>query len=400
MIIREKYLSQIRPFYDQDLIKVITGIRRSGKSILLTQIIDELKNNKIEDSQIISINFEYEDYSFIKNDMDLHNYITEKMTNNEKYYLFFDEIQNVSNWEKAINSFKASKNVSIFITGSNSDLLSGELATHLAGRYVSFKVFPFTLQEICELKEITDRKEIEKVFNDYLIWGGLPQRFVMTDEYQTRVYLSDVYDSIVSKDIIRRFNIKDLDLLNRIVEYIVTTPSQNFSADSLSNFFLNQDNRDVSKITLYNYLEYMTKAMLINKVERFDVRGKRILNGKYKYYLTDLGLGHIKNFGKRPQMGAYLENVVYNELIFRGYDVYIGNLENAEIDFIATKFNEKIYIQVAYILADNTVIDREFGAYKGIDDNYPKYVLSMDTFDFSQNGIIHKNVIDWLLEKN
>ena len=400
MIIREKYLSQIRPFYDQDLIKVITGIRRSGKSILLTQIIDELKNNKIEDSQIISINFEYEDYSFIKNDMDLHNYITEKMTNNEKYYLFFDEIQNVSNWEKAINSFKASKNVSIFITGSNSDLLSGELATYLAGRYVSFKVFPFTLQEICELKEITDRKEIEKVFNDYLIWGGLPQRFVMTDEYQTRVYLSDVYDSIVSKDIIRRFNIKDLDLLNRIVEYIVTTPSQNFSADSLSNFFLNQDNRDVSKITLYNYLEYMTKAMLINKVERFDVRGKRILNGKYKYYLTDLGLGHIKNFGKRPQMGAYLENVVYNELIFRGYDVYIGNLENAEIDFIATKFNEKIYIQVAYILADNTVIDREFGAYKGIDDNYPKYVLSMDTFDFSQNGIIHKNVIDWLLEKN
>ena len=266
MIIREKYLSQIRPFYDQDLIKVITGIRRCGKSILLTQIIDELKHNNIKDSQIIFINFEYEEFSFIKDDMDLHNYITKKMTTKEKYYLFFDEIQNVNNWEKAINSFKASRNVSIFITGSNSDLLSGELATHLTGRYVSFKVFPFTLLEICELKGVTDKNEIENIFNDYLLWGGLPQRFMMTDEHQLRVYLSDLYDSIVIKDIVRRFNIKDLDLLNRIVEYIVTTPSQNFSADNLSNFFLNKDNREVSKITLYNYLEYMSKAMLINKV--------------------------------------------------------------------------------------------------------------------------------------
>lgn len=399
MIIREKYLSKIRPFYDQDLIKVIMGIRRCGKSILLQQIIEEIKNKKIPESQIIYINFEYEDYSFIKNDIDLHEYISKKITTSDKYYLFFDEIQNVKQWEKAINSFKASKNVSIFITGSNSDLLSGELATHIAGRYVSFKIYPFTLQEVCELKNITDKSEIEKIFNEYIIWGGLPQRFVMTDEYQTRVYLSDIYNSIVVKDIVERFNIKDLDLLNRIIEYIVTTPSQNFSADNLSNYFLNNDNREVSKVTIYNYLEYMTKAMLINKAERFDVRGKRILNGKYKYYLTDLGIGHIKNIGKRPQMGAYLENIVYNELICRGYDVYVGNSENAEIDFIATRFNEKIYIQVAYILADEKVVEREFGAYKGIEDNYPKYVLTMDKFDFSQDGIIHKNVVDWLLEK-
>lgn len=398
MIIREKYLSQIRPFYDKDLIKVITGIRRCGKSVLLQQIVEEIKNNNIPESQIIYINFEFEDYSFIKNDLDLHEYIIKKITTKDKYYLFFDEIQNIINWEKAINSFKASQNVSIFITGSNSDLLSGELATYLAGRYVSFKVYPFTFKEVCELKNITDQKEIEKAFNEYIIWGGLPQRFVMTDEYQTRVYLSDIYESIVSKDIVRRFNIKDLDLLNRIIEYIVTTPSQNFSADSLSNYFLNSDNREVSKVTIYNYLEYMSKAMLINKADRFDIRGKRILNGKYKYYLTDLGIGHIKNIGKRPQMGAYLENVVYNELLFRGYDIYVGNSENAEIDFIATKFNEKIYIQVAYILADENVIEREFGAYNGIADNYPKYVLTMDNFDFSQNGIIHKNVIDWLLE--
>ena len=399
MIIREIYLSKIRPFYDQDLIKVIMGIRRCGKSVLLLQIIDELKEKGIEEKQIIYINFENEDYSFIKNDIDLHNYIKEKITNKEKYYLFFDEIQNVKDWEKAINSFKTSKNVSIFITGSNSDLLSGELATHLAGRYVSFKIYPLTFSEVCELKNIKEKKDIEEAFDDYITWGGMPQRFMLTDEMQTKTYLSDVYDSIVVKDIITRFGIKDLDLFNRIVEYIVTTPSQNFSAESLSNYFANKDNREVSKVTLYNYLEYMTKAMLINKADRYDIRGKRILNGKYKYYLTDLGLGQVKNIGKRQQLGAYLENIVYNELISRGYDVKIGNLERAEIDFIATRFKEKIYIQVAYILADDNVIDREFGAYKGIEDNYPKYVLTMDKHDFSQEGIIHKNVIDWLLEK-
>ena len=399
MIIREIYLSKIRPFYDQDLIKVIMGIRRCGKSVLLLQIIDELKEKGIEEKQIIYINFENEDYSFIKNDIDLHNYIKEKITNKEKYYLFFDEIQNVKDWEKAINSFKASKNVSIFITGSNSDLLSGELATHLAGRYVSFKIYPLTFSEVCELKNIKEKEDIEEAFDDYITWGGMPQRFMLTDEMQTKTYLSDVYDSIVVKDIITRFGIKDLDLFNRIVEYIVTTPSQNFSAESLSNYFANKDNREVSKVTLYNYLEYMTKAMLINKADRYDIRGKRILNGKYKYYLTDLGLGQVKNIGKRQQLGAYLENIVYNELISRGYDVKIGNLEKAEIDFIATRFKEKIYIQVAYILTDDTVIDREFGAYKGIEDNYPKYVLTMDKHDFSQEGIIHKNVIDWLLEK-
>lgn len=398
MIIREKYLSKIRPFYDQDLIKVIIGIRRCGKSIILLQIMDELKNNGISESQIIYINFENEDYSFIENDKDLHTYIKDKIKNEEKYYLFFDEIQNIKKWEKAINSFKATKNVSIFITGSNSDLLSGELATHISGRYVSFKVFPFTFKEVCELKGIKDKKDLEEQFEDYITWGGMPQRFVLTDEMQTKTYLSDLYDSIVVKDIIKRFNIKDLDLLNRIAEYIVTTPSQNFSAESLSNYFLGKNEREVSKVTLYNYLEYMSKAFLINKADRYDVRGKRILNGKYKYYLTDLGLGQVKNTGKRPQLGAYLENIVYNELLSRGYEVKIGNLENAEVDFIATRFNEKIYIQVAYILADEKTEEREFGAFKGIDDNYPKYVLTMDKHDFSRDGIIHKNVIDWLVE--
>ncbi len=401
MIIREKYLSKIRPFYNVDLIKVITGIRRCGKSVILTQIMDELKDKSIKEEQIIYINFELKNYSNIKNDDDLYVYIKEKINKDIKYYLFFDEIQNVLYWEKAINSFKAEykDKVSIFITGSNSDLLSGELATHLAGRYVSFKVFPFTFKEVCELKDKknNDIYELEKDFNEYIKWGGLPQRFILTSEEQIKTYLMDVYDSIVVKDIIDRFGIKDLDLFNRIVEYIVTTPSQIFSAENLVKYFM-ADDRGVTKNTLYNYLEYMVLAMLINKAERYDIRGKRILNGKYKYYLTDLGLGQVMNTNKRPQMGAYLENIVYNELLSRGYDVKVGSLENSEIDFIATRFDEKIYIQVTFILADESIIKREFGAFASIDDNYPKYVISTDKFNMSQNGIIHMNIIDWLLK--
>ena len=403
MIIREKYLCKIRPFYEQDLIKVITGIRRCGKSTILTQIINELKNNNILEEQIIYLNFESKIYSDIKNDDDLYLFVKNKMKKKIKYYLFFDEIQNISNWEKAVNSFKTDfrDNVSIFITGSNSDLLSGELATHLAGRYVSFNVLPFMFSEVCELKGIInkDKYELVKYFDDYIIFGGLPQRFALTDEEQCRTYLTDIYNSIVMKDIVERFSIKDIDLFNRIVEYIVTTPSQTFSAENLIKYFNTNDDRGLTKNTLYNYLEYMSKAMLINKVSRYDVRGKRILNGKYKYYLTDLGIGQVMNISKRPQMGAYLENIVYNELISRGYDVKIGLLEKGEIDFIATKNGKIEYYQVCYILSDDNVIKREFGAYKNIKDNYPKYVISEDTIDMSQDGIIHKNIIDWLLNR-
>ena len=333
MIIREKYLSKIRPFYNVDLIKVITGIRRCGKSVILTQIMDELKTTGIKEEQIIYINFELKKYSNIKNDDDLYLYIKEMLNKDIKYYLFFDEIQNILYWEKTINSFKAEykDKVSIFITGSNSDLLSGELATHLAGRYVSFRIFPFTFKEVCKLKGKEDKGifELEKDFYDYIKWGGLPQRFVLTSEEEIKTYLMDVYNSIVIKDIIDRFGIKDLDLFNRIVEYIVTTPAQIFSAENLVKYFMS-DGRSVTKNTVYNYLEYMVLAMLISKAERYDIRGKRILNGKYKYYLTDLGLGQVMNTNKKPQMGAYLENIVYNELLSRGYDVKIGGLDNTK----------------------------------------------------------------------
>ena len=398
MIIRERYLKQIRPFYNQDLIKVLIGIRRSGKSVILTQIIDELKKKETDDEHIIYMNFEDFDYEEYNNNKKLNNYIKKKIKDDKKYYIFFDEIQNVDSWEKVVNSFRATKNTSIFITGSNSDLLSSDLATHISGRYVSFKITPFTFSEVCELLNITDKNDLDEIFNDYIKWGGMPQRFMQSDDASKKTYLSDIYDSIVIKDIVKRFNIKDIDLLNRIVTYILTTPSQTFSPESLKKYF-ESESRGVSLETLYNYLDYIVRANLISKAERYDIRGKRILTGKYKYYLTDLGFTNILSDGKKEQLGAYLENIVYNELIARGYNVNIGNLENGEIDFIATRFEEKIYIQVAYILTDESVVKREFDAYKKIEDNYPKYVISMDKFDFSQNGIIHKNIIDWLLEK-
>ena len=316
MLKRELYLSKIRPFYESDLIKVVVGIRRAGKSTIMMQIIDELQNMKIPKEQIIYINLEYKEYSFIKNDDDLYNYIKSLIKNDLKYYIFLDEIQNVDKWEKTVNSYRAKEKYSIFITGSNSDLLSGELATHIAGRYVSFKVYPFTFSEVCELKNIKDKNkyELKEYLDDYIKWGGLPQRFEFDYEMQIKTYLIDVYDSIIVKDIIERFEIKDLDLFNRIVEYIVATPSETFSAETLVNYFLGKEERKVAKNTLYNYLEYMVKGNLINKCERYDIRGKRILSGKYKYYLTDLGLGMIKSINRKPQMGAYLENIVYNEL--------------------------------------------------------------------------------------
>lgn len=398
MIIRERYLKEIRPFYDQELIKVLIGIRRSGKSVILAQIMDELRHNDIDDDHIIYINFEDFDFEEYTDPKKLHTYVKEKIIDKKKYYILFDEIQNVNTWEKVINSLRATQNTSIFITGSNSDLLSSDLATHIAGRYVSFKITPFTFKEVCELLNITDKKDIETEFFNYIKWGGLPQRFMQTDDISKKTYLNDIYDSIIIKDVVQRFNVKNIDLLNRIATYLITTPSQTFSPESLKKYF-ESTSRGVSLETLYNYLNYFERANLISKADRYDIRGKRILTGKYKYYLTDLGFTNILSEGKKAQIGAYLENIIYNELISRGYKVNIGSLDNGEIDFIATRFEEKIYIQVTYLLDNENVVEREFGAYNKIQDNYPKYVLSMDKFDFSQNGIIHKNIIDWLLNE-
>jgi len=398
MIKREKYLLKIREFYDADLIKVITGIRRCGKSVLLKQIIDEIKLMRVDDNHIIYINFEDVEYSFIKDYKDLNKYVKNKITDNKKYYLFFDEIQMVDEWEKVINSFKATLNVSLFITGSNSKLLSGELATLLSGRYVSFRISPFSFSEVVELKNLTDKNDISEEFNEYLFWGGMPQRFEFKNEDAMKTYLSDVFDAIVLKDIVKRNNIKNVNLFQRVIEYLVTNPSQSFSPTNMMNEFENAK-IPISSKTIYECLDYAESSLLMNKVLAYDVRGKRILTRKDKYYLTDLGLGQILNINKKTQFGAYLENIVYNELLLRGYNVSTGINNGKEIDFIVTKHNQKEYYQVTYDLSNQETEKREFEAYSGIDDNYPKYVLSMDKLDYSQNGIIHKNVIEWLLDE-
>lgn len=395
MIKRTMYLEQIRPFYHTDLIKVLMGIRRSGKSVILTQIIDELKEAGIKDEQIIYMNFEDMEYYSIKKAEQLYQYVKERMHPEKKYYLFFDEIQMVEEFERVINSFRATAGASIFITGSNSKLLSGELATLLSGRYVSFIIRPFNFREYCEIKKITADKVTEKVLLDFLEWGGMPQRFLMPDKKEQKVFLNDIYNSIVLKDICQRTGAKDIDLLNRIVEYLVLNPGQCFSANSISKFF-ESENRKVSTETLYNYIGYIENSFLISKARRYDIRGKKLLTTLDKYYLTDLGLGRIRNTGFKMERGALLENAVYNELLCRGYKVYVGKTRKGEVDFLAIKDRERIYYQVAYYLADETVTEREFGAFRDINDNYKKVVLSLDRFDFSRDGILHENVLDWL----
>ena len=397
MLKREKYLKQIREFYDTDLIKVITGIRRCGKSVLLKQIIEELKEEKIDKEHIIYINFEDVEYTYIANYLDLNKYIKGKIKDNKKYYLFFDEIQMVDQWEKTINSFKATLNVSIFITGSNSNLLSSELATLLSGRYISFTISPFAFSEVVKLKNVNSKEELKDLFNDYLLWGGMPQRFELKSIDATKNYLSDIFDAIVLKDIVKRNSIKNINLFQRVMEYLVTNPSQTFSPTNMFNEF-NKENIPISTKTIYECLDYAETSHLMRRISTYDIRGKRILSRKNKYYLTDLGLGQILNINKKTQFGAYLENIVFNELIYRGFNVSIGNNNGKEIDFVATKHNLKEYYQVTYELSNKETEEREFGAYNNIDDNYPKYVISTDKLDYSQNGIIHKNIIDWLLE--
>ena len=300
----------------------------------------------------------------------------------------------VNEFERVINSFRATWDVSIFITGSNGELLSGELATLLSGRYVSFRVTPFSFGEYCEIRQIPGPSDEDLI--EYMNWGGMPQRFSMKGETETRTFLQDLYNSIVLRDIVQRTGAKEVDLINRIMEYLMLNPSQTFSAKGILNYFKSVD-RTVSAQTLYNYLEHIQTSLIVSKAQRYDIRGKKLLTTLDKYFLTDLGLGRIHNSGYKLEIGAMLENIVYNELRNRDYEVYVGKIPNGEVDFVAVKGDKREYYQVAYYLAEQAVIDREFGAFRGIPDNYPKYVLSMDKFDFSKDGIIHKNVIKFLL---
>ncbi len=399
MVKRNLYLQRIRPFYDSEMVKVITGIRRCGKSTIMKQIMEELKENGIADEYIIYINFE--DYKFrkISNPDALYEYVEALITENAKYYLFIDEIQNVDEFELVINSFRSTHDISIFITGSNSKLLSGELATHLSGRTLSFRVMPFTFQEFCSYKEeIGNTKTKEELLKEYMIWGGFPLVCKEEEESSKEVVLSNIYDSVVLKDIVMRNKVASPVALEKILEYVVANSSTTISGNAIAAA-LSDEKHSVSTPTVYEYLRYVTDACICDKVSRYDIRGKKVLAYEEKTYVCDMGFFHLKKNRVKEEYSYIVETICYNELIARGYKVYIGKTYKGEVDFIATKGEEKFYIQAAYLLSDEKVIEREFGAYDNINDNFPKYVISLDKLPLSRNGIIHMNLIDFLLQE-
>lgn len=399
MIKRNLYLDKIRDFYNEkSLIKIIYGLRRSGKSIILTQIIDELQENGIDEEHIIYINFESLDYSDIKDAKDLDKYIKSFVKDKKTYYIFLDEIQKVNDFEKGINSLRITNNFSIFITGSNSKMTFMELSTDLSGRYVSFRVCPLTFKEVIELTN-TKKEDYEKLLFDVFEWGTLPQRFSFKDENPKLNYISDVYDSILLKDVIERMNIKDITSFNKILQYILEIEGREFSSGNVLKY-LKQEYKEISTETLYNYIEALCSTFMINRVYRYDVHGKEVLKTLNKFYASDLGIKKIKKNNKEINFSTCLENLIYNELIARGYEVFVGKTRKGEVDFIAIKNKEFKYIQVCLYLNNEETIQREFGAYDCINDNYPKYVISLDKDDFSKNGIKHINAIDFFLSDN
>lgn len=398
MVKREIYLERIRPFYTSEMVKVLTGIRRCGKSTLLKQIIAEVKANGVLDSEILYINFEDFKYRSISNSEDLYHYINERISSDSLFYLFIDEVQNVDEFELVINSFRSTHEISIFITGSNSKLLSGELSTHLSGRTVSFRIMPFNFKEFCELKFIEgENKSNDDLLDEYIKWGGFPLVCKEKEALSKEVILANIYDSVVLKDIIMRNKIASPLALERVLEYIVANSSTTVSGNTVASE-LEKGRHKISAPTVYDYIRFISEACICDKVSRYDIRGKKVLTKEEKTYVCDLGLFRLNKNRLKDEYNYIIETLCYNELIARGYKVYVGKTYNGEVDFIAEKADERFYVQAAYYLTDENVIQREFGAYNKIRDNYPKYVISMDKHTLNHKGIIHMNLIDWLLQ--
>jgi len=396
MLKRQAYLERIKPFIDKDIVKIITGIRRSGKSTFMAQVRDVLIERGVSEKEIISINFE--DLRYRSKTLEtLHEEILNQYSGS-RLYLMFDEIQELESWEELVNSLRVTIDSDIYLTGSNSKLLSGELATLLAGRYIEIRIYPFSFKEVIALSGIDKPLDIERIFRDYIRFGGFP--FIHRNQLDVNSaldYLEDLYNSIVLKDIVHRYSLRNVELFEKIMRYLMENMGNTFSSVNLIKF-LKQDRRSISNETIYNYIAYSEDAMLMNRVGREDIKGKGLLKFQEKLYLTDHGFREQMFGANQSDINRVLENIVFIELLRRGYKVRIGEVGDREIDFIAVKSDSKEYFQVAYILANTSVIDREFKVYHEISDNFPKYVLSMDQNDFSQDGIIHRNILDWLLE--
>lgn len=402
MLKRDEYIKQIVPFIDKDVIKVLTGIRRSGKSVMLKLLMEELKNRGINENQFIYINFENLKYRKLKNYERLYDFILNKVDDKYKsYYIFLDEIQEVEEWERCVNSLRVDEDFKfdIYITGSNAKLLSGELSTYLAGRYIEFVVYPFSFKEFFEIiQEKNQEIKVKEAFQKYVKFGGMPFLHNLDYNFEASMqYLQDLYASIILKDITQRNNIRDTDLLERIINYVVMNIGNTFSATSISKFF-KSENRKVATETILNYIKACEEAFLVYRVARNDLLGKKILNVNEKYYIADHGIREAIMENNQKDINQVLENIVYFEILRRGYNVKTGKVDNLEVDFVCKKNDETIYIQVSYLLASEDTKEREFSVLENIKDNYPKYVLSMDEFDMSRNGIKHMNLIEFLIK--
>ncbi len=392
-------MRRIRPFINGELVKVMTGIRRSGKSVMLELVKQELLEMGVRAEQFISINFEDMRYLHLCTAQVLHQEILTRAEGIAgKVYLFFDEIQEVKDWEKCVNSLRVALDCDIYITGSNAKLLSGELATYLGGRYVEFVIYPFSFAEFLELyRPTTPQATVQQCFQQYLLFGGMPYLSRLNyQEEPVRQYLSDLYDSVQLKDIIKRNKVRDVDLLERILAYVMANVGTTFSAGSLTKFFKSEQ-RSVSPETVLNYIRYCCDAYLFYQVKRQDLQGKQILATSEKYYIADHGIREAVFGGNMRDINLVLENIVFLELLRRGYTVTVGKAGEREVDFVCDRRGEKLYVQVTYLLASEETIAREFGVYDSIRDNFPKYVVSMDELDLSRSGIKHRNIRDFLL---
>lgn len=395
MILREKYMSKIRPFINQPIIKVLTGIRRSGKSVMLELIQNELINHGMDKKYFMSINLESKKNQFENTVDGIYEHVKRFVEkSNQKVYLFFDEIQEIEDWETLINAVMIDFDTDIYITGSNAKLLSGELATYLAGRYVEIKIYPFSYIEILDLFPTKNKQEI---FQIYLVRGGMPFLYQFPiDDRSAMQYLNDIYDSIILKDIATRNKVRDIELLKRMIQFFIANIGNTFSASNISKY-LKSELRSVSTETIYNYIEYCKTACFLHLVQREDLLGKKILQFQEKIYIADHGIREAVYGNNMRDINQTLENIVYMELLSRGYDVRIGKNLNNEVDFVAEEGNSRIYVQVSYLLASDETMEREFSVLESIPDNYPKYVVTMDEIDRGRNGIKHMNIRDFLL---
>lgn len=402
MIKRESYMARIRPFIDGDLIKVLTGIRRSGKSVMLELIKDELRARGVTEEQLVAFNFEDMRNAQLCTAEALHDELVRRAAPIKgKIYFFFGEIQEVERWERCVNSLRVEMDCDIYITGSNAKLLSGELATYLAGRYVEFIIYPFSFSEFLALyHSVEPDADTRTCFDRYLTFGGMPYlanlRF---DEIACRQYLRDLFNSVELKDIVKRNNVRDVDMLERIIAYVTANIGTTFSSTAISKYLKNEGRR-VSPETVLNYLKACSDAFLFYQVRRQDLQGKKILTVNEKYYVADHGIREAVVGGNMRDINLVLENIVFMEALRRGYSVTVGKVGEREIDFVCERHGEKCYIQVTYLLAAEETVQREFGVYEHVQDNFPKYVVSLDEFDMSRNGVRHYNIRDFLLAEN